>query len=253
MARYCFREQWLAGAVGEAEKWPEEVRSRVNLHQTYLWHRSCHLPTLKQYCVLKNAIAVEPWLCEYQDPQPRRLKLLARAGALELRPRLASVIKVPEDQRPQFNRCVCCRMAVTEDLPHFILHCPAYATLRDAMLNAIRSDLDAIGYLPVFVFLTDLANPEERRLAVLLGSTLPEPPPAHKATRDGLRNSQVQSCLHRRFSNFLMLAWRERERLMGFPVVVYDRELKQNVLKTWIQRVVGKRSEREAARGVKHR
>ena len=94
------------------------------------------------------------------------------------------------------------------------------------MLSAIRSDLDAIGYLPVFVFLTDLADPEERRLAVLLGSTLPEPPPAHKATRDGLRNSQVQSCLHRRFSNFLMLAWRERERLMGFPVVVYDRQLK---------------------------
>jgi len=99
----------------------------------------------------------------------------------------------------------------------------------------------------------DLANPEERRLAVLLGSTLPEHPPLHKETRDGLRDSRVQGCLHRRFSNFLMLAWRERERRMGFPVLVYDREVGHNVLKTWIQRAVGKRSERAAARGVKPR
>ena len=63
MSRYQFHDQWRNGAVGDIEKWPEEVRSRVNLHQTYLWHRSCHLPTLKQYCVLKSALAVDQWLC----------------------------------------------------------------------------------------------------------------------------------------------------------------------------------------------
>ena len=56
--------------------------------------------------------------------------------------------------------------------------------------------------------------------------------------------------INRVVSNFLMLVWRDRERILGYPVVKYDRSLKRNVLTDWVRREYGKATERAAAARV---
>ena len=57
--------------------------------------------------------------------------------------------------------------------------------------------------------------------------------------------------IYRVVSNFLMLVWRDRERILGYPVVKYDRSLKRNELTSWVRREYGKATERAAAAGEK--
>jgi len=98
-------------------------------------------------------------------------------------------------------------------------------------------------------WLADPAVPPRLRMSVLLGGRLEENPGVLRGARKLLRNDDVALIIHRHVSNFLILAWRAREELVGLSVVRYTRYDKTYRLDRFA-RPVGQAAERRAARGV---
>jgi hypothetical protein len=126
-------------------------------------------------------------------------------------------------------------------LQHFVLHCSAYDGLRKDMLSRLRAELQAIGAIPLANLIDDAFTSDADRLALLLGSRLDERDSRlwHPDARTQVAAKNCQLVIHKRVSNFLMLAWRERERLIGFPVLTYDRVEHRSYISAW-ERPIGK-------------
>jgi hypothetical protein len=253
LTRYGFEEQWKSGDVGKLDDWPRVVRDAVNTHETVEWRRGCvELSSLTIYRTPKSAIAVDPWMKVFQDKQPRHLMLHARAGMLDLLPRLASIVGVSDEERAAFSQCKCCTAGEQETLQHLLLKCIAFRGFRDDMYNRIQEQLRELKADPLHKFLVASYTSDDDRLAVLLGSSLPERSHSlRKALRKLLCRADCRVVINRVVSNYLMLVWRDRERILGYPVVKYDRSLKRNVLTDWVRREYGKATERAAAAGEK--
>ena len=91
--------------------------------------------------------------------QPRRLKLLARSNALDLNPRIASMLRLEPEEHNRRSVCDCCNAGLSrgahETLPHFMMSCSLYAGLRDGMFQRIRASLHELNADGLFTFLTE--------------------------------------------------------------------------------------------------
>ena len=194
MERYGFLDQWQSGSIGDAAAWPITVRTAINLHGTRQWQReSAAKPSLELYCALKSTLKPEEWLLTHQSLQGRRLKLLARAGMLQLLPRIASI--TGNKHSPHYSDCECCSYAVavdnTETIQHFLLECPHYHQLRTDMFQRIDTDLRNAyaGHLADFI----RNNSVSLQLQILLGSRFEEH--AHRFYRS-LRKQLLSTMQH---------------------------------------------------------
>jgi len=247
LQRYGLNDKWTTCALGDPDRWAADCRKRVNKRELQRWQtETAALPSLELYTTIKSTLRREQWLGIHFNLQARRLKLLARANTLDVRTYLASKLRLPEEQRPAFVRCRCCAADVPEDVVHFVMLCDRYATLRAGMHERLRSDLAAEGADGLSTWLADSAVPPRLRVSVLLGGRLEESPGVLRGARKLL---DVALIIHRHVSNFLILAWRAREELVGLSVVRYTRYDKTYRLDRFA-RPVGQATERRAARGV---
>ncbi len=78
----------------------------------------------------------ERYLDDRDDLKGTRLKLLCRMGCLPVMDRVGREVrpKWPRERRT----CLACNRSQTENVQHFLLECPVYATHRNRMVNDVK-------------------------------------------------------------------------------------------------------------------
>ena len=127
MQTHEFGHQWSTLTVGDAEEWTKQCRVKSNLRELLQWQVQSGPPAMRSlalYATLKEHLAPLPWYDRggVVNAQGRRLKLLARANALDLAPRLASITR---DSSPSAGSCAVCGSGEQESVQHFVMFCCA--------------------------------------------------------------------------------------------------------------------------------
>src|SRR6185312_3022900 len=122
-------EVWQTEAVGTEGDWNKLVRERIHEREEIKWRTQCLLrPKLRTYCKIKKDLKFEPYLqLHHRGGVPELAKI--RGGSNRLR------IEQGRYEKEQVNERVCrlCPSGSVEDEAHFLLQCPVYDDLRNAM------------------------------------------------------------------------------------------------------------------------
>jgi hypothetical protein len=122
----------------------------------------------------------ERYLDDRRNLKGTRLKMLCRLGCLPLMNRVGREARPPWPR--EYRTCALCCAGKIEDVHHFVMECPRYASKRTALLKqACRELAGSKGSVNA----TDFANMDAKgQLAVLLGRRISDP-----ATEDRLDRS----------------------------------------------------------------
>jgi hypothetical protein len=113
----------------------------------------------------------ERYLDDRRNLKGTRLKMLCRLGCLPLMTRVGREATPPWPR--EYRTCAACCTGKIEDVHHFVMDCPRYATKRAALLKqAVRELAGSKGDITA----TGFANMEAKdQLAVLLGRRISDP------------------------------------------------------------------------------
>jgi hypothetical protein len=113
----------------------------------------------------------ERYLDDRRNLKGTRLKMLCRLGCLPLMNRVAREAKPPWPR--EYGTCAACCTGKIEDVHHFVMECPRYASKRAALLKqAVRELAGSKGDVTASGFASMEAKDQ---LAVLLGRRISDP------------------------------------------------------------------------------
>ena len=90
----------------------------------------------------RGALVPEPYLDDRDEPVGRRLKLMCRAGCLPTMKRVVREAELPAAH----GTCKMCVSGCIEDIPHFVLDCSAYVTMRTKMLESAPPGFEGLSH-----------------------------------------------------------------------------------------------------------
>jgi hypothetical protein len=233
--RYGLDEHWRSGVVTDEAAWSTLCAENVQRVTNEEWRTTVRteLSSLALYSQLKVEPCAEEYLSNSGNREGRLLKLLTRAGTLPLMPFLASVLHLGVASRVR-----CCPLCVAaarasgaaegsalvcdapvESIQHFMLQCPALNELRVNLFDRLHSALMPTAEL-VSRWLVSATHAD--RLLFILGGTMSEYDPV-RGTLDARASALYRQMMlptttravDRAVQNFLLLAWRRRESLLG--------------------------------------
>ena len=229
----------LEGGHGE---WMKMCRRLTLEHDIRQWQAETeNRSTLGWYCFMKSFPSPERFLTNPSNRQGRWLKLEARAGILPVASRIRILTRSadvdPSVPPPPPVPCAICG-GDEETVQHFIMNCGArvLSDLRMELVRMVSQRLcDSSKWRPVADWFTLAIDFD--RFCFLLGSDmrylqLPRQHPLPSLFVDPDLVAAVDSA----FRNYLLLAWRARERIVGFVDV-------RHRVAVVVPRPVGRRSE----------
>ena len=236
---YDLLARWYDSSFGPTkEQWRETCAQAVAKRVRTDWLYAVHsLPTLSLYRLLKSEPAPERYTASL-NREGRYLKLQLRAGMLPLMDRLGALCGAPYHscERMRYARAGhnALHTPPNETPLHFVMQCEAlrglreqwFARVRKTQHELVRRWFDSAPDTDLFLYLCGgsmpLLAPEQRRVRERARRSVP--PSLDAELQRALSDESACAALDQLTQNFLVLAWRERDRICGGRFAVEEAE-----------------------------
>ena len=205
---------WDRWDTEDKDLWNGAVEGRLEaLEQAEFDDKATGSSPLRRYRDLELApfSSVPQYLADRSNILGTRLLTECRLGCLQTMSTLAIIMRWPAHR----GHCMLCSSGVPEDVPHFVMDCPALSQARNNFVQLLKTSLPAQG-TPGNILWTHFQSSYKNRLSIILGAG---PSMLHKTVTNTEEHGEAwaKACwiLDKATKNFLMTCWRIRECTMG--------------------------------------
>jgi hypothetical protein len=202
LGRWGLADEWYKQSGEASSHLAADVEDLARVRE--LHQRDCDVhakPSLRMYAKLplQPEGRIQPYLHDRYNISGTWLKLKLRLNTIMLMGRMASMLRWPKAG----GVCPMCPSGVTEDVPHFLLDCAAYACERTEFFAALRRRIGEGAY-------GTFANADrDTQLGMLLG------PCYEIGPTDPSEQAKFLYALDKTAKNYFNVCWRKRRCKMG--------------------------------------
>ena len=205
---------WSRYDMDDKDTWKGAVEYRLEaLERAEFDEKASGSSSLRRYRDLELApsSSVPQYLADRSNILGTRLLTQCRLGCLQTMHVIARFMRWPAHR----GHCMLCSVGVPEDVPHFVMDCPALSHVRSNFVQLLETSLPSQG-IPGNILWTHFQSSYQNRLSIILGTG---PSLLRNSVTDieGHGEAWAKACwiLDKATKNFLMTCWRIRECTMG--------------------------------------